>query len=245
MAIAPLDLEHVKKCNQAEAEFWRRCEGYKSDWSDKQLQFDCGGQVSLSVLVFWGTILMCTRFLNNLKFTNWYPLSPNQQWVFEVCFPTGTQDENSGNDMLFMERLLSGIEQLKIPAHSPIEQRWTAASSSVMSPAHGPSHSLHTWVGIINYLPSDDEKQREEITDNFKGLYCDLVRSIGRPVKATSHWAKLEHPESVWRTVDLQFLLQKKYPVKDFNKARAKLDPKGILSTPLMNLAFGNPAEKS
>ena len=46
LALGPLDLEHVKKCNQAEAEFWRRCEGFQTKPSDKLLQFDCGGQVS-------------------------------------------------------------------------------------------------------------------------------------------------------------------------------------------------------
>ena len=167
-----------------------------------------------------------------------------KQWVFEVCFPTGTQHQNNGNDMAFMDRLLSGIEQLKIPAHSPIEQRWSSSSSSVMSPAHGANSGLHTWVGIINYLPSDDEKQREEITRGFKGLYCDLVRSVGRSAGATSHWAKLEYPESVWRTVDLQMLMQRRFPVHEFNKARARLDPKNILASPLINLVFGTPKSK-
>jgi L-galactono-1,4-lactone dehydrogenase len=146
--------------------------------------------------------------------------------------------------MDFMDRLLSGIEQLKIPAHSPIEQRWSAASSSLMSPASGPSNGLHSWVGVINYLPSDDEKQRKEITEAFKGLYCDLVRSVGRPVKAVSHWAKLEEPETDWRTFDLQVLMQRRYPVTDFNKARARLDPKNILANPLINVALGVPGEE-
>ena len=70
-----------------------------------------------------------------------------QQWVFEVCFPTGSYDQNSGNDMEFMENLLTKIESEKIPAHAPIEQRWSANSKSLMSPAHGPDGSLHCWVG--------------------------------------------------------------------------------------------------
>jgi len=45
LAVAPLDLEHVKRCNRAEAEFWRRSEGTVVKPSDQLLQFDCGGQV--------------------------------------------------------------------------------------------------------------------------------------------------------------------------------------------------------
>lgn len=45
LAVNPLDVEHVKRCNEAEADFWRRCEGYRTKPSDELLQFDCGGQV--------------------------------------------------------------------------------------------------------------------------------------------------------------------------------------------------------
>lgn len=143
--------------------------------------------------------------------------------------------------MVFMERLLEGIEKHKIPAHAPIEQRWTASSSSLMSPAHGPPEGMHSWVGIINYLPSDDPGQREAITKLFTGEYSDLVRKVGRPMQAVSHWAKLEMPQSVWKAVDLKLIYQERFPVEDFNKARAKLDPKNILSSPLLNLVFGVP----
>jgi L-galactono-1,4-lactone dehydrogenase len=70
-----------------------------------------------------------------------------QQWVFEFCFPTGTYDNNAGNDIKFMENLLRKIETEKIPAHAPIEQRWSANSNSLMSPAHGPDGGLTSWVG--------------------------------------------------------------------------------------------------
>jgi L-galactono-1,4-lactone dehydrogenase len=146
--------------------------------------------------------------------------------------------------MEFMEKLMAGIEKNKIPAHAPIEQRWSASSSSLMSPAHGPPDGLHSWVGIINYLPSEDPEQREAITKQFTGQYSDLVRSVGRPMKTVSHWAKLEQPQSVWKAVDLKMLYQERFPVADFNKARAKLDPKNILASPLLNLVFGAPSNR-
>lgn len=46
-----------------------------------------------------------------------------QQWVWEVCFPTGTYEKNNGNDMLLLEKLLAAIEDEHIAAPAPIEQR--------------------------------------------------------------------------------------------------------------------------
>ena len=113
LAYKPLNGDHVKLVNQAEAEFWKESEGYQIRPSDELLQFDCGGQ----------------------------------QWVFEVCYPTGNYDANSGHDMQFMEELLKQIENNKVPAHAPIEQRWSANSNSSMSPAYGRDGGLHCWVG--------------------------------------------------------------------------------------------------
>jgi L-galactono-1,4-lactone dehydrogenase len=140
-----------------------------------------------------------------------------------------------------MENLLDGIEENGIPAHSPIEQRWSASSSSTMSPAHGPKDGLHCWVGIINYLPSEDPEQRQAITDLFTGRYSDLVRQVGRPMGLVSHWAKLEQPKSVSKAIDLTLLYQDRFPVMEFNRARAKFDPNNILSNKLLDQVFGIP----
>ena len=45
LAFDPLNGEHVKLVNQAEADFWNQNEGYQLKPSDELLQFDCGGQV--------------------------------------------------------------------------------------------------------------------------------------------------------------------------------------------------------
>nr|7SML_A Chain A, L-GALACTONO-1,4-LACTONE DEHYDROGENASE [Myrciaria dubia] len=44
LALDPLNKDHVIKVNQAEAEFWKKSEGYRVGWSDEILGFDCGGQ---------------------------------------------------------------------------------------------------------------------------------------------------------------------------------------------------------
>jgi L-galactono-1,4-lactone dehydrogenase len=207
LALDPLNVEHVKRVNQAEAEFWRRSQGIQVKPSDELLQFDCGGQ----------------------------------QWVWEVCFPTGTQQHNDGSDLAFMQKLLEGIEANGIPAPAPIEQRWSASSSSLMSPAHGDPDGLHCWVGIINYLPSQDERQRREITDMFRDRYCELTRVVGIPFRAASHWAKLERPHSVYQLVDLQLSLADRFPLHKFNQLRQIYDPNNVLASPTVDLLLGKP----
>ena len=70
-------------------------------------------------------------------------------------------------DLDYVEELLSRVERQGIPAPSPIEQRWTASSKSALSPASAPGapQTLFSWVGVIMYLPTEDEGQREAITN--------------------------------------------------------------------------------
>lgn len=127
----------MTQVNQAEAEFWKRNSGERVGWSDEILGFDCGGQ----------------------------------QWVLETAFPIGTLEElqqqksGSSKDIRYIEDLLKEIETSRVPAHAPIEQRWTATSSSAMSPASDKNPKMvHSWVGVIMYLPTEDEQQRHAIT---------------------------------------------------------------------------------
>ena len=207
LSFAPLDKDHVKRVNKAEAEFWQRSEGWQTKPSDQLLQFDCGGQ----------------------------------QWVWEVCFPTGTYETNNGNDMKLLEELLQAIEDEDIAAPAPIEQRWSASSSSLMSPAHGKLGGLHSWVGIIMYLPSDDAKQRNEITTEFKRRYCELLRKIGSKVSAASHWAKLEVPQDGQQLKDVQEFYRARYPVDKFKAQRRENDPKDILGNRTIDVVLGRP----
>ncbi|XAR68443.1 L-galactonolactone dehydrogenase [Bertholletia excelsa] len=52
LALDPLNKDRVVKVNQAEAEFWRKSEGYRVGWSDEILGFDCGGQQWVSEICF-------------------------------------------------------------------------------------------------------------------------------------------------------------------------------------------------
>lgn len=52
LALSPLDKQHVIEVNRAEAAFWRASEGYRVDWSDRLLGFECGGQQWVSEVAF-------------------------------------------------------------------------------------------------------------------------------------------------------------------------------------------------
>ena len=69
-----------------------------------------------------------------------------------------------------MHELLQQLEADNIPAPSPIEQRWSAPSSSPMSPvaSTGDPDALHSWVGIIMYLPTEEKRARQAITDRYE-----------------------------------------------------------------------------
>ena len=49
---SPLDKQHIVRVNKAEAEFWKRSEGYARGPSDTKLQFECGGQQWVSEVGF-------------------------------------------------------------------------------------------------------------------------------------------------------------------------------------------------
>ena len=66
-----------------------------------------------------------------------------------------------------MHELLQQLEADNTPAPAPIEQRWSAASSAPMSPVASRCNpdALHSWVGIIMYLPTEEKRARQAITD--------------------------------------------------------------------------------
>lgn len=178
------------------------------------------------------------------------------QWVLEVVFPIGSIKEQSGKDIKFVQKLLSLIEEHNLPAPCPIEQRWTARSSSPMSPAYSTKEDeVFTWVGVIMYLPpGQSDEQRRAVTDKFRE-YARLMRPLLEEYGAQVHWAKIEAPSpggevkagpaggnSSAYEKEVEYLrtqLSKKYPVKEFNQYRYALDPHRVLSNNLIEVLFG------
>ncbi|OVA13745.1 FAD linked oxidase [Macleaya cordata] len=205
LALDPLDTDHVIKVNQAEAEFWRKSEGYRVGWSDEILGFDCGGQ----------------------------------QWVSENCFPAGSLAKPNMKDLEFMEELQKLIQSKGIPAPAPIEQRWTARSKSLMSPASSSvEDDIFSWVGIIMYLPTSDARQRKEITEEFLNYKHLTQKQLWDKYSAYEHWAKIEVPKDKEELAALQERLRKRFPVDAYNKARREMDPNKILSNVMLEKLF-------
>lgn len=93
------------------------------------------------------------------------------------------------------------------------------------------------------YLPSDDETQRREITQRFLNEYCGVVKRVGLPVNAASHWAKLERPHTAWQILDMHMNLNAKYPLARFNEIRGMWDPHNLLTSPSMTRVIGLPKQ--
>ncbi|XP_044493899.1 L-galactono-1,4-lactone dehydrogenase, mitochondrial isoform X2 [Mangifera indica] len=205
LALDPLNKEHVVKVNKAEAEFWKKSEGYRVGWADEILGFDCGGQ----------------------------------QWVSETCFPVGTLAKPSMKDLEYIDKLKQLIEKEDIPAPAPIEQRWTARSRSLMSPAYSPAEDeIFSWVGIIMYLPTMDARQRKDITEEFFHYRHLTQTQLWDQYSAYEHWAKIEVPKDKEELAALQSRLRKRFPVDSYNKARKELDPNRILSNNILEKLF-------
>lgn len=70
--------------------------------------------------------------------------------------------------------------------------------------------------------------------------YASLVEKRLMPkYGATCHWAKLEVPESEAGLKAVRQRLAARYPVQEFNKRRAELDPRAILANDWLVQLFG------
>ncbi|KAJ1473245.1 hypothetical protein T484DRAFT_1637252, partial [Baffinella frigidus] len=158
----------------------------------------------------------------------------------EVAFPAGEGGEADGRDIAYVKSLRALIEATQVPAPGPIEQRWTAASSSRMSPAHSErGDDLFSWVGIIMYLPEAEEDQhlRPKITKAFKAYKESCRMGLWPTFGAHEHWAKIEDPDGEVLEA-LQARLAERFPAEDFVALRKRLDPHNILANNLVNSLF-------
>jgi len=182
------------------------------------------------------------------------------QEVLEVCFPVQDQD-----DVTVMLDLLEKIETGKFPAPGPIEQRWSAGSNSVFSPASfkagdgsdikfkDADKKVFSWVGVIMYLPletEDDEDEdgdgngngganltRNQISTTFANEYTDLVYSV-LPELGVPHWAKILVPGGVAAKADLKSRIERRYPVDKWRERRMLVDPERVLGNGVLDFCF-------
>jgi L-galactono-1,4-lactone dehydrogenase len=139
-------------------------------------------------------------------------------------------------DLDYMEELLEKIETRGLPAPAPIEQRWTSSSAAPMSPAHSTSpEDMHSWVGVIMYLPTDEPAQRASITEAFEKYAHMCEEEMMGKYGAKWHWAKLEPGGDDERRAWVRKYLAEHYDVGRFNQARRALDPENNLGNDWLN----------
>ena len=173
-----------------------------------------------------------------------------QQHVYEVAFRTGDSVEtNTGADLEYMAKLLEMIEREGIPAPAPIEQRWSAGSASPLSPATNVRPDgrlgvpgLHSWIGIIMYLPGDDADERDAITAAFEAYAARETEALGEKFQIRTHWAKIELPGDPEARVAARRAVESRYDVSGFRELRASYDPKGVLGNDMIEGLMGDPA---
>ncbi|OQR97809.1 L-gulonolactone oxidase [Achlya hypogyna] len=158
-----------------------------------------------------------------------------QQLVSEVAFPSPR-----GEDITFMEDLLRRIERDQIPAHTPIEQRWTASSRAAMSPASASdAREVFSWVGIIYYL-HEASPSLDAIKDAFVD-YSKVLEDVMAPYGATEHWAKLEFdPRTALERHILKERLRERFPLAAYKAVRDSWDPHHILSNDFVDELCSN-----
>ena len=111
-----------------------------------------------------------------------------------------------------------------------------------MSPAYSEApEDIFSWVGIIMYLPTQDEQQREKITAAFEG-YKRLRDSVSSGFGAMEHWAKLETPKCEHDRLQVHHTLSRAYPIAKFNAERQRLDPRKVLSNNWVESLFTPPS---
>jgi len=144
---------------------------------------------------------------------------------------------------------------------------WDAAAAAAAAGA-SPADAVHSWVGVIMYLPTSDPAQREAITRAFRTAYVPLVEREMMPrYGAAWHWAKIEPPSTAAGAAAgagsdgvggggggagaaeapgealarMRAALARRYPLDRFNALRGELDPKNVLGNDLVDGLLGVP----
>ena len=233
--VAPLDTEHIKAVNAAEAQYWAATCGSRVDDSTNILGFDCGGeQLVLEVCI---------------------PCSVGSG----AGAGAGADPLASGRDLQFVRRILEAAEKAGIPAPSPIEQRWTARSTAPLSPAYSPDPAqVFCWVGVIMYLPpGQSDEARAAIQRRFEA-YCDAIDPVCAEFGAKTHWAKIEprfgDAKALRAQQDRVHAVSASAPASasasgsgsedwlgEFNAMRAALDPHRVLGNKVVDALLDHP----
>lgn len=210
LALDPLNVEWVKKVNLAEAEFWKRSEGTRVDWSDRILQFDCGGQQWVSEVAF--------------------PVPSNDAKNSDVQF---VQDLL---ELIEKEGIPAPapIEQRwSAPSRSPMSPAGEKPTKELAD-----IYSWVGIIMYLPDASLGNET-REQITGAFKEYKSLCEERLWKDASAVEHWAKVELPDTEEGKTRLRTRTFHKYPTEAFKAICAIFDPHGILRNELMDTILG------
>lgn len=205
LAIAPLDKEHVAAVNRAEAEFWRRSQGSRIDWSDRVLGFDCGGQQWVSEVAFpTGTRTV----------------------------PSGA-DLGYMRDLL--TRLEASDLPAPSPIEQRWSARSRAPMSPAHSAGEDDLHCWVGIIMYLPEGDAEVDAMRARITERFWEYNDLCRHNLWQQYGAHQHWAKIEMPHDPADAEQVRRRLRARFPVDELNAARRELDPRNILSNTLLD----------
>ncbi|EGD82570.1 galactonolactone dehydrogenase [Salpingoeca rosetta] len=212
LAANPRDVEHVKKCNAAEAEFWRRNQGITSvGYSDEVLGFECGGQQWVNEVCFPAGTLQAPDMADMAFMADLLALIEDNH----VPAPAPIEQRWTRTSTSAMS--VGGPGPGRVPAHED---------------------GIHAWAGIIMYLCTADTREREAITQAFFKYRQLVADNLDAKYDAYVHWAKLEVPTDPAELRELRARMRERFPVDRFNHFRRRLDPRGVLSNTFIAKLF-------
>ena len=88
-----------------------------------------------------------------------------------------------------------------------------------------PGPGLHSWIGIIMYLPGDDADERDAITAAFEAYAARETEALGEKFQIRTHWAKIELPGDPEARVAARRAVESRYDVSGFRELRAVVRP--------------------
>ena len=110
-----------------------------------------------------------------------------------------------------------------------------------MSPAYSDDEdAVFSWVGVIHYIPTQNEEKRKKIAESFS-KYSRMLEKLCDKYGAVGHWAKIEKDyRNENEIIECKERLKKYYGdrLQLFDKYRNELDPQGLLSNDVISTIF-------
>ncbi len=151
-------------------------------------------------------------------------------------------------DLDFVEDVLQVVEERRIAAPSPIEQRWSAPSRSHLSPAHcggggggggGEEAAVFSWTNIIMYMTGEEEidgKIRRAMGHYFEAV----LEGLDDRYRLDEHLAKTEATDRAGGAV-MARRARCAGRRAEFHRIRRRYDPADVFLTEHAALATSEP----